>query len=104
MAKRYSDLRLDELGLPPTSPMSIGGHQQQFQNKQTQLRKLLNDYDSQGCSGGLLGDAWELATKPTPSPAQNGQNFAPDSNAAAKAAVTAGALAAILAVLGLLAN
>jgi RHS repeat-associated protein len=104
LAKRYSDLRLDELGLPPDGPMSIGGHQQQFQNKQTQLRRLLNDYDSQGCSGGLPGDAWGWATKPTPSPAQDSQNFAPNSEGAAKAAVTAGALAAILAALGLLAN
>jgi RHS repeat-associated protein len=70
LAKRQADLQLNILNLPPTGPMSIAGHQQQFQNKQTELRGLLNDYISQGCGGGggLSADAWTFATMPTPSP------------------------------------
>ena len=73
LAKRADELQRDPLGLPPTGPMSIAGHQQQFQNKQTQLRNLLNDYDTNGCNGGTPADAWQYATMPTPSP-QPGNN------------------------------
>lgn len=79
LAKRYGDLQANELGLPLTGPMSIGGHQQQFENKQTQLRKLLNDFNSQGCNGGLPADAWGYATKDTPSPS-NSNVHVPDSS------------------------
>jgi RHS repeat-associated protein len=66
LAKRYGDLQANKLSLPLNGPMSIGGHQQQFENKQTQLRKLLNDFDSQGCNGGLPPDVWAFATKDVP--------------------------------------
>jgi len=72
LAKRQADLNANVLNLPPTGPMSIAGHQQQFLNKQTQLRNLLNDFNSQGCgggSGGLPADAWTFATMPTLAPA-----------------------------------
>jgi hypothetical protein len=72
LAKRSFDLRMNVLNLPPTGPFSIAGHQQQFENKQTQLRNLLDDFNTQGCGGGSGGapaDAWELATMPTPAPA-----------------------------------
>jgi uncharacterized protein RhaS with RHS repeats len=70
LAKREFDLNANVLNLPPTGPMSIAGHQQQFQNKQTQLRNLLNDFNGQGCGpgGGLPADAWTFATMPTPAP------------------------------------
>lgn len=80
LAKRYGDLQANELGLPLTGPMSIGGHQQQFENKQTQLRKLLNDFNSQGCNGGLPPDAWEYATKDAPSPSNSNPVHVPDSS------------------------
>ncbi|ANJ68015.1 hypothetical protein A9404_12100 [Halothiobacillus diazotrophicus] len=75
LAKRADELHRNPLDLPPSGPMSIAGHQQQFRNKQTQLRNLLNDYDSQGCNGGLPADAWSLASMPTPSSDANNQNF-----------------------------
>jgi RHS repeat-associated protein len=77
LAKRADELRRDPLGLPLTGPMSIAGHQQQFVNKQTQLRNLLNDFNSQGCGGGTPADAWSFATMPTPSPVSdsNSQSF-----------------------------
>lgn len=81
LAKRQAQLILNELNLPLTGKMSIAGHQQQFQNKQTQLRNLLNQYNSQGCggggAGGLPSDAWDLATAPTPN--QSNQNAASSS-------------------------
>lgn len=106
LAKRSFDLQVDALGLPPVGPMSIAGHQQQFENKQTQLRNLLNDYDSQGCSGGLPNDAWGFATMPTPSPApnNNGNIVAPNSSAAAQTAGSLGLLTIIMVMIGLSAN
>ncbi len=70
LAKRSYELDNDPLGLPPTGPMSVAGHQQQFQNKQTQLRNLLSQYDSDGCNDGdgspIPPDAWAYATMSTP--------------------------------------
>jgi RHS repeat-associated protein len=67
LAKRQSDLAVNKFGLPPTGPMSIAGHIQQLENKQTQLRRKLKDYDSQNCpGGGGTGDAWKLATQTSP--------------------------------------
>lgn len=79
LAKRYGDLQMNIFDLPPMGPMSITGHMQQFENKQTQLRKLLNDFDSQGCNGGLPPDAWGWATRPLPgqSSPENSSNFTP---------------------------
>jgi hypothetical protein len=69
LSKRQSELWQDPLGLPPTGPNSIAGHHQQFQNKQSQLRRLLNDYNSNGCDDGfpIPTDAWQYATTSTPS-------------------------------------
>jgi RHS repeat-associated protein len=75
LAKRSDDLRRDPLSLPPSGPMSVAGHQQQFQNKQAQLRSLLNDYNKQGCGGGLPADVWTLATMPTPSASTSNKSF-----------------------------
>jgi len=71
LAKRADELTENQYNLPPTGPMSIGGHQQQFRNKQTQLRNLLNDFNSNNCGGGspIPIDAWQYATRPTPAPA-----------------------------------
>ncbi len=71
LKKRYSEIIRNPLGLPPDGPMSVGGHQQQFQNQQANLRWLLNQADSKGCTN-YQSDAWEWATKPTPSPGWGG--------------------------------
>lgn len=73
LAQRSDELKQDKLNLPPTGPMSVAGHQQQFQDKQTQLRNLLNDYDSNGCGPGdpIPTDAWKYATMPTPTKTQH---------------------------------
>jgi RHS repeat-associated protein len=84
LAKREADLIANKHGLPPTGPMSIAGHVQQFENKQAQLRKLLNQYESDNCpSGGGDGgsgssDAWKRATQapPTPGPGPATKNWA----------------------------
>jgi hypothetical protein len=95
LAKRADDLRRDQLGLPLIGPTSVAGHQQQFENKQEQLRKLLNDYNSEGCGGGLPADAWTFATMPTPSPLPPPQ--APSVSAQTQNLLTLGAAAALLA-------
>jgi hypothetical protein len=93
LAKRELDLNANVLNLPPTGPMSIAGHQQQFQNKQTQLRNLLNDFNGQGCGpgGGLPADAWTFATMPTPAPIPLFPQAAPSlsNQSALEAALTA---------------
>ncbi len=66
LKKRYSEIIRDPLNLPPEGPMSVAGHQQQFQNQQAHLRWLLNQANSKGCTN-YQSDAWEWATKPTPS-------------------------------------
>jgi hypothetical protein len=71
LAKRYGDLQADTWGLPLTGPMSIGGHQQQFENKQTQLRRLLSEFEALGCKGGIPSDSWDWATKDAPSPSRS---------------------------------
>ncbi|SFW69645.1 RHS repeat-associated core domain-containing protein [Luteibacter sp. UNCMF366Tsu5.1] len=79
LAKRYGDLQADTLGLPLTGPMSIGGHEQQFANKQTQLRRLLSEFEALGCKGGIPSDSWDWATKDAPSPSR-GRGPAPKSD------------------------
>jgi len=66
LAKRYGDLLTDKLGLPLTGPMSIGGHEQQFENKQAQLRRLLRDFEALNCQGGIPEDSWGWATRDVP--------------------------------------
>jgi RHS repeat-associated protein len=67
LKRRYAEIIRDDLGLPPTGPGSIAGHQQQFRNKQTRLRTLLNEANRKGCKG-YNADAWHWATQPAPSP------------------------------------
>ncbi len=78
LAKRQDELERDPNNLPPTGPNSIEGHQHQFRCKQSYLRGLLDDYNSQGCGGGggpgLPADAWDFATKPTPQKLVNPQS------------------------------
>jgi hypothetical protein len=47
---------------------SVEGHQDQFRDRQRGLRRRINDWNSNNCSGGLPADAWDWATRPTPSP------------------------------------
>jgi hypothetical protein len=72
LAQRGKELEEDKHRLPATGSGSIASHQQQFRNKQVQLRRLLHDFNSLGCAEEwgmeLPHDAWEWATKPTPSP------------------------------------
>jgi RHS repeat-associated protein len=67
LKRRYYELLEDKRGLPASGPMSILGHQQQFRNKQTQLRNLLNQADTKGCKA-YNTEAWHWATIPTPAP------------------------------------
>lgn len=71
LKKRYSELVRNPLDLPEDGPRSVGGHQQQFRDKQENLRRLLNEANTKGCTN-YQSDAWEWATKPTPSPGWGG--------------------------------
>ncbi|WP_155888451.1 hypothetical protein [Inquilinus limosus] len=70
LAKRYSDLLEDKYGLFALRPDGIpgvgswDGHIQQFENKQANLRKSLNEASARGC--GDQGDAWSWATREPP--------------------------------------
>lgn len=67
---RADALIRDPLRLPPTGPMSIEGHKQQFRNKQVNLRSMLNQWDTNNCGDGYIPrSAWKWATRPVPSPA-----------------------------------
>jgi RHS repeat-associated protein len=68
LAKRADDLRENARDLPATGPNSIDGHRQQFENKQTQLRNLLNEYNMNNCQNPLPEDVWDYATGRAPSP------------------------------------
>jgi hypothetical protein len=70
LKERADALIRNPLNLPPTGPMSVDGHQQQFRNKQTNLRSMLNQWDTNNCGPGYIPqEAWRWATSPTPSPA-----------------------------------
>jgi hypothetical protein len=77
LAKRYRDIREDKHKLPKEGPKSIAGHQQQFRNRQANLRKLLRRWNELSCTEEwgmqIPRDAWEWATKPTPVPRVNAQ-------------------------------
>lgn len=73
LKKRYSDIILDSRGLPPTGPLSVNGHKQQFNNKQVRLRNLLNEANAKGCTR-YAEDAWDWATRDTPAPGWGGVN------------------------------
>ena len=68
LARRAAELVANQHSLPLRGPMSIEGHQQQFRNKQVNLRRLLNDWDTFGC-GPPPRNAWRWATRSVPSPA-----------------------------------
>ena len=66
---RADALIRDPLELPRTGPMSIEGHQQQFRNKQVNLRSMLNQWDTNNCGDGYLPRrVWHWATRDVPSP------------------------------------
>lgn len=68
LKERAAALITNPLNLPQSGPMSIDGHQQQFRNKQINLRRLLQDWDTNNCGPGLPSDAWNWATRPVPAP------------------------------------
>jgi RHS repeat-associated protein len=82
LAKRAGDLRRNALNLPATGPMSIAGHQQQYLNKQKQLRDLLNEFNSKGCGGGAPPDSWGFATTPVPEPERDHRDLVQEISAA----------------------
>jgi RHS repeat-associated protein len=67
LQRRNAQLIEDRLNLPLTGPNSIRGHQHQFRGRQTNLRNLLNQANSKGCTK-YRSDAWYWATKYTPGP------------------------------------
>jgi hypothetical protein len=67
LKKRYADLIANILNLPQSGPMSIEGHRQQFRNKQANLRSLLTEALTKGCTG-YSPDAWTWATIEVPNP------------------------------------
>ena len=71
LKERFDALVQNKLNLPPTGPMSIAGHQQQFRNKQTNLRSMLNQWNFNGCGPGLPVESWSWATRSAPSPANS---------------------------------
>ena len=77
LSKRTDELIEDKHNLPQTGRNSIDGHQQQFRNKQSELRDKLNQFQSNGCGGGTPADAWKFATMPAPKPAPKKPNPIP---------------------------
>jgi hypothetical protein len=70
LKERAQALIENKLNLPPTGPMSVEGHQQQFRDKQINLRKLLQQWDTNNCGPGYVPvEAWRWVGKPAPSPA-----------------------------------
>ncbi len=67
LARRAAELVENRLNLPQSGPMSIEGHQQQFRNKQTNLRRMLDQWNTNNC-GPPPPNAWNWATRPTPAP------------------------------------
>ena len=74
LKQRYDEMREDANGLYEASPNPIPGkeylgtwpgHQQQFEQKQTNLRKMLNASDVAGCAS-PPGDNWSWASKDAP--------------------------------------
>jgi RHS repeat-associated protein len=80
LIKRFNDMRADKFGLFPygSQPNPLypdkgtwEGHQEQFESKQRNLRKLLNKYDDTNCKcqkGAEIekSDVWHWAYVPTP--------------------------------------
>jgi len=61
LQRRDRQIRENRGGIDPAT------HQMQFQQRQTNLRKLLNTANSKGCLN-YRADAWGWATMPTPRP------------------------------------
>jgi RHS repeat-associated protein len=74
LAKRHDDLVQDVHNLPATGPNSIAGHQEQFRNKQGELRDALEQFNTKGCGGGLPNRIWKWATMDAPVPAPKQTN------------------------------
>ncbi|MFN2406643.1 MAG: hypothetical protein ABR594_11350 [Pyrinomonadaceae bacterium] len=68
LARRTDELVEDKLKLPATGKFSIKGHQQQFRNKQSELREKIDEFNTRGCGGALPYDARDFATNPVPAP------------------------------------
>jgi RHS repeat-associated protein len=72
LVKRYDNIRRNPWNLPLYGPKNtVESHQREFLKKQKWLRKLLNQWNSEGCPSGLPTDGWQWATEPMPQPAQN---------------------------------
>ena len=68
--KRKQDILDDKLNLPADGPMSIAGHQQKFSERQTTLRRFLDEWNTLGCGHGspAPANAYRWAYEPVPSP------------------------------------
>ena len=74
MSQRYQEMREDKLGLFDAGPGGIpgmpgagnwAGHLKQFDDKQKNLRKMLDESRSKNC--GSTGDAGKWGSEPPPS-------------------------------------
>ena len=79
LQQRYNELRDNKLNLPLTGKFSIQSHRDQFKQKQTNLRKNLNEYDKDDCNmqGGakIASDSWTWATRSAPQPKSSSYNI-----------------------------
>ena len=71
LTKRFQDMREDKLGLFTAGTAGLpgagswAGHVRQFEDKQKNLRSMLNDFASRGC-GSPPTDAWKDASRSAP--------------------------------------
>jgi RHS repeat-associated protein len=70
LTKRMVDLREDKLKLPP---IGIKNHQDQFEWKQLNLRRMINSYNTMNCPDPLPEYAWSRATMAVPEPSRGPQ-------------------------------
>jgi hypothetical protein len=74
LKQRYAEMREDKYGLYPIRPARIPGvgswpgHVQQFEDKQSQLRKLLNQSDTLGCKPQNPDARWWSSVEPPRQP------------------------------------
>jgi RHS repeat-associated protein len=67
LKRRYSELISNTRKLPTVGPFSIEGHRQQFRNKQTNLRSLLDEARTKGCTAyGADASTWSTIEAPYP--------------------------------------
>ncbi len=77
LSRRERQIRENRGNLRATGPNSIASHQQRFRETQTTLRNALDEWNSQGCGGGLPKRIWKLATKDAPQPAPASTGIGP---------------------------